>query len=297
MIEDAQNRARLSKLLLFQSSTQKDFTSLSDYVTRMKSSQQYIYYIAGSSEEEVKKSPFVERLDKKGYEVLYLTEAVDEYAISALPEFDGKKFQNVAKEGFSLDEGEKAKERMEQLKTTFEPLVKWLNDVLKDHISKTQVSERLTDSPCALVASMFGWTGNMERLAISNAHQKTDDPQKNYYLNQKKTLEINPRHPLIRELLRRVEVDTTDQTAKDIALMMFRTATLRSGYMLRETASFADSVEQLMRKTLGISLDEVPEEEEIQEEESGPTEKQDSEKIIDMDANEDDQDEEKHDEL
>lgn len=296
MIEDAQNRARLSKLLLFQSSTQKDFTSLSDYVTRMKSSQQYIYYIAGSSEEEVKKSPFVERLDKKGYEVLYLTEAVDEYAISALPEFDGKKFQNVAKEGFSLDEGEKAKERMEQLKTTFEPLVKWLNDVLKDHISKAQVSERLTDSPCALVASMFGWTGNMERLAISNAHQKTDDPQKNYYLNQKKTLEINPRHPLIRELLRRVEVDTTDQTAKDIALMMFRTATLRSGYMLRETASFADSVEQLMRKTLGISLDEVPEEEEIQEEESGPTEKQDSEKIIDMDANEDDQDEEKHDE-
>lgn len=94
-----------------------------------------------------------------------------------------------------------------------------------------------------------------------------------------------------------MEVDTTDQTAKDIALMMFRTATLRSGYMLRETASFADSVEQLMRKTLGISLDEVPEEEEIQEEESGPTEKQDSEKIIDMDANEDDQDEEKHDEL
>ena len=176
-------------------------------------------------------------------------------------------------------------------------MVKWLNDVLKDHISKAQVSERLTDSPCALVASMFGWTGNMERLAISNAHQKTDDPQKNYYLNQKKTLEINPRHPLIRELLRRVEVDTTDQTAKDIALMMFRTATLRSGYMLRETASFADSVEQLMRKTLGISLDEVPEEEEIQEEESGPTEKQDSEKIIDMDANEDDQDEEKHDEL
>ncbi|CAL7942603.1 unnamed protein product [Xylocopa violacea] len=299
VIEDAQNRARLSKLLLFHSSTQKGLTLLSDYVSRMKPNQQYIYYIAGSSEEEVKKSPFVERLDKKGYEVLYLTEAVDEYAISALPEFDGKKFQNVAKEGFSLDEGEKAKERMEHLKTTFEPLIKWLNDVLKDHISKAQVSERLTDSPCALVASMFGWTGNMERLAISNAHQKTDDPQKTYYLNQKKTLEINPRHPLIRELLRRVEIDTTDETAKDMALMMFRTATLRSGYMLRETASFADSVEQLMRKTLGISLDEVPEEEEVQEEESGSSEETEteSEKVINMDADEDEKDEEKHDEL
>ncbi|CAK9826726.1 Hsp90b1 [Anthophora retusa] len=301
VIEDAQNRARLSKLLMFQSSTQKGFTTLADYVSRMKPNQQYIYYIAGSSEEEVKKSPFVERLDKKGYEVLYLTEAVDEYAISALPEFDGKKFQNVAKEGFTLDEGEKAKERMEQMKTTFEPLVKWLNDILKDHISKAQVSERLTDSPCALVASMFGWTGNMERLAISNAHQKTDDPQKTYYLNQKKTLEINPRHPLIKELLHRVENDANDQTAKDIALMMFRTATLRSGYMLRETASFADSVEQLLRKTLGISLDEAPEEEEIQEEEFTSAETDtgsDSEKIIDMDANEDEKnDDEMHDEL
>jgi len=294
IIEDAQNRARLSKLLQFQSSTQKELTFLSDYVSRMKPNQQYIYYVAGSSEEEVRKSPFVERLDKKGYEVLYLTEAVDEYALSALPEFEGKKFQNVAKEGFSLDEGEQAKERLEQLKTTFEPLVKWLNDILRDHISKAQVSERLTDSPCALVASMFGWTGNMERLAISNAHQKSDDPQKSYYLNQKKTLEINPRHPLIRELLRRVEVDSSDQTAKDMALMMFRTATLRSGYMLRETASFADSVEQLMRRSLGISVDEVPEEEETHEEEAVSNDAE-AEKVSDVDA-EDEKDEE-HDEL
>lgn len=297
IIEDPQNRARLSKILQFHSSTQKEMTSLSEYVSRMKPNQQHIYYIAGASEDEVKKSPFVERLDKKGYEVLYLTEAVDEYAISALPEFDGKKFQNVAKEGFSLDEGERAKDRMEQLKTTFEPLVKWLSDSLKDHISKAQVSERLTDSPCALVASMFGWTGNMERLAISNAHQKSDDPQKSYYLNQKKTLEINPRHPLIRELLRRVEVDSADQTAKDIALMMFRTATLRSGYMLRETASFADSVEQLMRKNLGISLDEVPEEEELQDEELA-----NSEKVLDVDSDDEkkedeEEEDEKHDEL
>ncbi|XP_012217083.1 endoplasmin [Linepithema humile] len=293
IIEDAQNRARLSKLLQFQSSTQKEPTFLADYVSRMKPNQQHIYYIAGSSEDEVKKSPFVERLDKKGYEVLYLTEAVDEYAISALPEFDGKKFQNVAKEGFTLDEGERAKERMEELKTTFEPLIKWLNDILKDHVSKAQVSERLTDSPCALVASMFGWTGNMERLAISNAHQKSDDPQKSYYMNQKKSLEINPRHPLIRELLRRVVVDTSDQTAKDIALMMFRTATLRSGYMLRETASFADSVEQLMRKSLGISVDEVPEEE--QEEETSSSEA-DTEKVSeDIDAESEKDDE--HDEL
>lgn len=294
IIEDAQNRARLSKLLQFQSSTQKNLTLLADYVSRMKPNQQYIYYIAGASEDEVQKSPFVERLNKKGYEVLYLTEAVDEYAISGLPEFEGKKFQNVAKEGFSLDEGEQAKEQLEQLKTTFEPLTKWLVDLLKEYINIAQVSERLTDSPCALVATMFGWTGNMERLAISNAHQKSDDPQKTYYMNQKKTLEINPRHPLIRELLRRIEVDTSDQTAKDIAVMMFHTATLRSGYMLRETANFANSVEQLMRKSLGISVDEVPEEEEVEETVGSDAEAEKPSDFVDDEKNVED---EEHDEL
>ncbi|XP_015592342.1 endoplasmin [Cephus cinctus] len=293
VIEDPQNRARLSKLLQFRSSTQKGNTFLADYVARMKPNQQHIYYIAGSSLAEVQKSPFVERLNKKGYEVLYLTEPVDEYAISSLPEFDGKKFQNVAKEGFTLDDGDKAKERMEELKSTFEPLTNWLNDILKDYISKAQVSERLTDSPSALVASMFGWTGNMERLAISNAHQKSNDPQKTYYLNQKKTLEINPRHPLIRELLRRVEQDKDDETAKEMALMMFQTATLRSGYMLQHTASFAKSVEQLMGKTLGIPLDEAPEEEDdfLDNESTSETEKASDE--VDADEDKD----EEHDEL
>lgn len=109
---------------------------------------------------------------------------------------------------------------------------------------------------------MFGWTGNMERLAISNAHQKADDTQRSYYLNQKKVLEINPRHPLMKELLNRVENDPSDPMAKDMAVMLFRTATLRSGYMLRETADFALSIEHMMRQTLGIPLDEMPDEEE-----------------------------------
>uniref|UniRef100_A0A1I8Q2U6 Heat shock protein 83 n=1 Tax=Stomoxys calcitrans TaxID=35570 RepID=A0A1I8Q2U6_STOCA len=257
IMEDPSNRSRLAKLLRFQSSHGKDVTSLTEYVERMKPKQQNIYFIAGANRAEVEKSPFVERLLAKGYEVLYLVEAVDEYCISALPEFDGKKFQNVAKEGFKLNESEKSKTKFEELKNTFSPLVKWLNEIaLKGQILKAEVSERLSNSPCALVAGMFGWTGNMERLAMSNAHQKSDDPQRTYYLNQKKTLEINPRHPLIRELLRRVEADEADETAKDMAVMMFRTATLRSGFMLQETADFADTIEKMMRQTLGVSLDE-----------------------------------------
>jgi heat shock protein 90kDa beta len=123
-------------LLQFRSSKDKSFVSFAEYIERMKEKQDAIYYIAGSSLEEVEKSPFVERLVKKGYEVLYLTEAVDEYCISALPEFEGKKFQNVAKEGVELDEGEAAKAKLEELKTKFEPLTKWLTEVaLKDHVS------------------------------------------------------------------------------------------------------------------------------------------------------------------
>lgn len=217
---------------------------------------------------------------------------MDEYAISAIPEYDGKKFQNVAKEGFTLADSENSKQQLEQFKTQYEPLIKWLaDDALKDDVAKVQISERLSDSPCALVASMFGWTGNMERLAVSNAHQKADDPQRSYYLNQRKTLEINPRHPLIRELLRRVNDDPTDATAKDIAQMLFKTATLRSGYMLKETAGFAQSIEQMMRKTLGVSLDETVQEEEDELPEDGiPDEEQQQE----VEAEGDD---EAHDEL
>lgn len=269
IMEDPSNRSRLAKLLRFQSSNGKDVTSLAEYVERMKAKQEHIYFIAGSNRAEVEKSPFVERLLAKGYEVLYLVEAVDEYCISALPEFDGKKFQNVAKEGFKLNESEKSKNKFEELKANFEPLVKWLNEVaLKDKILRAQVSERLSSSPCALVAGMFGWTGNMERLAMSNAHQKSDDPQRTYYLNQKKTLEINPRHPLMRELLRRVEADEADETAKEMALMMFRTATLRSGFMLQETSDFADTIEKMMRQTLGVPLEEQIEVDEDDDEDS-----------------------------
>lgn len=266
-MEDPSNRSRLAKLLRFQSSNGKDLTSLEEYVSRMKPKQDRIFWLAGSSRAEVEKSPFVERLLARGYEVLYLVEAVDEYSIASLPEFDGKKFQNVAKEGFTLNETEDSKQKFEELKKEFEPLTKWLNEVaLKDRITKAQLSERLSNSPCALVASMFGWTGNMERLALSNAHQKADDPQRGYYLNQKKTLEVNPRHPLIKELLRRVQNDDTE-TAKDMAVMMFRTATLRSGYMLQETADFADSIERMMRQTLNVPLDEQAETEEFVPEE------------------------------
>merc|ERR1711962_1197145 len=170
-IEDAANRTRLAKLLRFLSSS-GDLTSLSAYVERMKEKQEHIFYMAGGTMDEVKSSPFVERLLKKGYEVLYLTEAVDEYAISAIPEFEGKKFQNVAKEAFNIDgDTEAANNRKKEIKEKFEPLTKWLgDDALKDHILRAEISERLVDTPCALITSKFGWTANMQKIIQSQTH-------------------------------------------------------------------------------------------------------------------------------
>jgi len=286
VIEDTSNRTRLSKLLRFASSSVEGSTSLAEYVERMKDKQEHIYYIAGASKAEVTSSPFVERLQKKGFEVLYLTEAIDEYSISALPEFEGKKFQNVAKEGFQLDEGENAKKQFEEIKTEYESLTKWLaEDALKDQILKAEVSLRLTESPCALVAGSFGYTGNMERLVVSNAHQKADDSMRNYYLSQKKTLEVNPRHPLIKELLNRVEDNPADEAAKDMAQMMFKTATLRSGYMLQDTVEFAKSIERMMRQNLGVPLDaQVEEEVPVEEDEA-----EEAEEKEEIDAEADDE--------
>merc|ERR1712107_912091 len=118
----------------------------------------------------------------------------------------------------------------------------------KDHILRAELSERLDSSPCALITSRFGWTANMQRIIGSQTHSKTNDMQKDYYLNQKKAMEINPRHPLIKELLRRVEDNPDDAIAKDMSLMMFNTATLRSGYFLKDTSAFAMHIENMMMK-------------------------------------------------
>uniref|UniRef100_UPI00398E50C9 endoplasmin n=1 Tax=Pristiophorus japonicus TaxID=55135 RepID=UPI00398E50C9 len=296
VIEDHSNRTRLAKLLRFQTSHHDSkSTSLEQYLERMKEKQDKIYFMAGASRQEVESSPFVERLLKKGYEVLYLTEPVDEYCIQALPEFDGKRFQNVAKEGLKFDESEKAKENHEALEKEYEPLLTWLNDkALKDKIEKAVLSQRLTDSPSALVASQYGWSGNMERIMKAQAYQTGKDISTNYYSGQKKTFEVNPRHPLIKEMLKRVTENADDQTAIDLAVVLLETATLRSGYQLPDTKAFGDRIERMLRLSMNIDLNaQVEEYEEVVDEE---VEEQDEVKADadDNDAEDDDETEEKH---
>lgn len=299
VIEDHSNRTRLAKLLRFRSSNDEEkLTSLADYIERMKDKQEHIYFNAGTSRAEVEASPFVERLLKKGYEVLYLTEPVDEYCIQNLPEFEGKKFQNVAKEGLSLDKSEKAKAAKEALETEFEPLMKWMKeDALKDKIEKAVISERLTESPCALVASSYGWSGNMERIMKAQAYQKADDTSSTFYANQKKTLEVNVRHPLVKELKERMETDKDDQTTKDLAEVLFETATLRSGYTLQDTAAFAGRIERMLRLSVDVPLD-AKVEDFIEEDDDEPAEdEEEEEEVLDEEAAEEEDDHMQHIEL
>jgi heat shock protein beta len=264
VIEDTTNRVRLAKLLRYQSSATESgkLTSLDKYVERMKEKQEFIYYIAGTSRDEVEQSPFVERLLKKGYEVLYLTDPIDEYCMQSSPEFDGKRFQNVAKDGLNIDKSKQAEERMKELQKSYEALLNWIRDgALKDKIESVKISTRLVKTPMALVANQYGYSGNMERITRAQAYQKSGgDSMSNYYYSQKKILEINPGHPLIKELLKRVESDSNDPKANEMLQLMYESATLRSGYELRDTAGFADRIESMLRRAMNVSPDEKVEE-------------------------------------
>lgn len=287
VIEDPSNKTRLAKLLRFQSSNDSaELTSLEEYLERMKEKQEHIYFMAAPTREEASSSPFVERLLRKGYEVLYLVDPVDEYCVQSMPEFEGKKFQNVAKEGLQFgDEGEEAKERLEELEESFKPLTDWLKETaLKEHIEKAIVSNRLTDSPCALVASQYGWSGNMERIMQAQAYSQGKET--NFYATQKKTMEINPRHPLIKELQRRVEADEQDETTGDLAQVLYETAMLRSGFTLKDSGDFAKRIERMMRLSLGVDLTAEVEQEEFLEEE------EDDEEEVGDDEDEEEEEEE-----
>merc|ERR1712209_189082 len=172
--EDSTNRKKLAGYLRFYTSASgDDFCSFADYVSRMKETQKDIYYITGESREVVATSSFVERLKKRGLEVIYMTEPIDEYVVQQLKEFDGKNLVSVTKEGLELPEDEEEKKKKEADKAKFEPLCKVMKDILDKKVEKVVVSNRLVSSPCCIVTSQYGWTANMERIMKAQALRDT----------------------------------------------------------------------------------------------------------------------------
>merc|ERR1712018_427040 len=207
--EDSQNRKKLSELLRYKTSSQDEVTSFKDYVSRMKDAQKDIYYITGESKDAVKNSAFVERLTKRGSEVLYMTEPIDEYCVQQLKEYDGKNLVSVTKEGLELPEDEEEKKKFEEQKSKCESLCKVIKDLLDKKVEKVEVSNRLVKSPCCIVTSQYGWSANMERIMKAQALK---DSSTMGYMAAKKNLELNPDHKIIQELVKRVEADKNDKS-------------------------------------------------------------------------------------
>merc|ERR1712219_23244 len=249
--EDSTNRNKIAELMRYNTSKSGDEQiSLKEYVDRMKEGQNDIYYITGESIAQVSSSPFLENLRKKGLEVLYMVDPVDEYSVQQLKEFDGKKLKSVTKEGLDIaDEDEKKK--LEELKAEFEPLTKLMKEVLGDKVEKVLVSTRMADSPCVLTTSEYGWSANMERIMKAQALR---DNSMTSYMVSKKTMEINPKHSIMTELKKKAAADKSDKTVKDLIWLLFDTSLLTSGFSLDEPTQFAGRIHRMIE--LGLSIDD-----------------------------------------
>merc|ERR1719400_2513349 len=257
MHEDSTNRKKLAGYLRYHTSASGDEqSSLTDYVSRMKENQKDIYYITGESKEVVAASAFVERLKKRGLEVVYMTEPIDEYVVQQLKEFDGKNLVSVTKEGLELPEDEEEKKKREEDKSKYETLCKVMKDILDKKVEKVVVSNRLVNSPCCIVTSQYGWTANMERIMKAQALRDTSTMG---YMAAKKHLEINPDHPIVENLRQRAEADKNDKSVKDLVMLLFETSLLSSGFSLEDPMVHAQRIHRMIKLGLGIDEDETEE--------------------------------------
>jgi len=270
--EDSANREKLAELLRYSSTKSgEDMISLREYIENMKEGQKDIYYITGESKKAVESSPFLEQLKKRNLDVLFMVEPIDEYCIQQLKEFDGHKLVSVTKEGLELPEDEEEKSRQEEIKKSFEKICEIIKSILGDKVEKVLVGNRIVDSPCVLVTGEFGWSANMERIMKAQALRDNSMPS---FMNAKKTMEVNPQHPIIRELKVKAEADENDKTLKDLVWLMFETALLTSGFTLEEPSSFASRIYRMVQLGLGADVDAVdadmpPELEEAEDDDEG----------------------------
>jgi len=280
--EDDSNRSKLSKLLRFVTTkSEGKEISLDKYLDRMQESQESIYYMSGESLEVMMKAPSLQVFKKKDMEVLMLSDHLDEPCLQKLADYEGKKFVSIQKADVKLDETEAEKKKFTKMKDMYKPLTDWWKEKLTDltekgamkdagvKVEKVELSKRLTESPVVVVTSQFGYSAQQERVMKAQAFQNKDQLS---MMSGRKTLEINPNHPVVVDLLAKVKADKEDKAALDTAQVLFQTALVESGYEIADPSALVNRVYRLMSKELGVDPDaplkevEVPEEEEAEEE-------------------------------
>ncbi|XP_071963383.1 uncharacterized protein [Antedon mediterranea] len=268
--EDSTNRNKLAEhLRYFTSHSGDEMSSLKEYVSRMKENQTQIYYITGESKDQVNNSAFVEKVKKRGFEVIYMTEPIDEYCVQQLKEYDGKTLVSVTKEGLELPEDEEEKKRREEQRSKFENLCTVMKEILDKKVEKVAVSSRLVTSPCCIVTSQYGWSANMERIMKAQALR---DSSTMGYMAAKKHLEINPDHAIIDMLRVKADADKNDKSMKDLVMLLFETSLLSSGFSLDDPHVHAVRIHKMIKLGLGIDEDEAATEEGAEDEELPPLE-------------------------
>lgn len=244
-------KSKIGPLLRYQSSKSKgELISLDDYVARKKDNQKSIYYLAGTSVDEIEKSPFIEKLKAADYELLYMIDPVDEHTIRSLTKYEDFEFQNAASEGLKLP-GE-SEDDLKALDEEYKPLIEFIKEHLSEDVEKVVLSTRLVHSPSAVVATQNGWTGNMERVIMAQASAK-DNPMLSFFAMQKKVFEINPKHPLISKLLSKVKSNSKSKSALEVVKVMFDSSLVQAGYALKNTKRFASAIEHLSSSMLESS--------------------------------------------
>ncbi|PIN12831.1 Molecular chaperone (HSP90 family) [Handroanthus impetiginosus] len=246
-IEDTGNHKRITPLFrFFSSKSEEELISLDDYVENMGENQKAIYYLATDSLKSAKSAPFLEKLVQKGIEVLYLIEPIDEVAIQNLQTYKEKKFVDISKEDLELGDDDEVKER--ESKQEYNLLCDWIKQQLGDQVAKVQISKRLSSSPCVLVSGKFGWSANMERLMRA---QTLGDTTSLEFMRGRRILEINPDHPIIKDLNAACKnaADSTD--AKRAVELLYETALISSGFTPDSPAELGNKIYEMMAMAVG----------------------------------------------
>ena len=264
--EESAHREKLAELLRYNTNKSDQLVSLSTYIENMGEGQNDIYYITGESNESVANSSFVDGMTSRGYEVLYMTEPIDEYVMQQLKQYNGKNFVSITQDGFQLPANEGEKEKFEAMTQEYAPTCAKIKEFFGDKVEKVSISNRLNNTPCCVTTGQFGWSANMER--IMKAQALRDTAQMNYMVG-KKNFEINPTHPIIREIKDKLVDAENNRMCQSLLALLFETSLINAGFTLDDPSVFSHRMYNMV--SMGLGLEPGPSEEPVGEPSEGPS--------------------------